>query len=76
MYKENKTLFKSNTHHVQALGVTGDCWTCQVMMNYSYFSLDCMLDYILTHDQADSGEWGVCQQQWFVQSYAVFYHTD
>jgi len=63
----------SNTHQVQALGVTGDCWTYQVMMNHSYFSLDCMLDYILTHDQADSGE-SVSSSGAY--SYAVFYRTD
>ena len=41
---------------VHALGVIGDCWTCHVMMNHSYFSLDHTLDYMRTHDQADSGE--------------------
>jgi hypothetical protein len=37
---------------VQALGMNDDCCARQVMMNHSYFTLDLMLDYILTHDQA------------------------
>lgn len=41
---------------VQELRGTDDHWTHQVMMNCSYFSLDCTLDYVLTHDQAVSGE--------------------
>jgi hypothetical protein len=67
---------------IQALGATGDCWTHRVMMNHLYISLDHKLDYILTPNQGDSGEWcsefihWVRRQQWCLNSYPVFYHRD
>jgi shikimate kinase len=41
---------------VQALGTTADRWTRQVMMNCLYFSLDHMLNYILTIKQSQGSD--------------------
>jgi hypothetical protein len=41
---------------VQALATTGDRWARQVVMNCLYFSLDHILDYVLTikHSQGSN----------------------
>jgi hypothetical protein len=60
---------------VQALGMTGDRCDCQVMMHHLYFTLDCMLDCILNHNQAIWGQqhsnfiWWFWQQQWCLCSF-------
>jgi len=57
---------------VQALRVTSDRWTRQLMVNYLYFSLNLMLEYTDTLDLAVSGTrcpeiiWRVRRQQWYL----------
>jgi hypothetical protein len=41
---------------VQALGTSGNRWTCHVMMNCLYFSLDHTLDYILMIKQSQGSD--------------------